>query len=610
MKSMKSIRTCALLLVTLFVVFSTVRPAAAALPPETKKQLTEMSRELRGVSTMIRKKEVDEAKTLIADIEEKIAGLEIAEDERDRTYRSLLSSLERAKKQIPVSFETEVAPIIKDKCVRCHDANRASNNLRLDTYANMGRGGRSGPLLIPRNPARSLLLARVTVEGAARMPKGGDKLSDDEIDILVRWVAGGAGFDGDDMQAPIGQSTVPKKPEIKVVRADGSETVSFKDDVAPWMVNVCMGCHSGNNARGGYNITTFKQLLEGGETGNTIVPGDPDNSYIVDLVLRQDPLKMPAGNQTRIKRSQAVALETWIKEGAHFDGVDPDATLRSLVPTAEELEAARLAEMSDADFTKRRLEQAESLWNRVAPREEATSADFDNLIVYGNAPQSRLDEIGQWAEAQVGTLVSKYNLPAGEKPWRGKLIVFVSKTRFDYEEFNTVLMNRRTPRGVNGHSQVTPNFDQAYVALFDVGDDESDDSLNAQQLVGSLVAEAFIGRDGQPLPDWLQQGFGLLESGGRSDSKYFALIPQRAGEALATVTSPATIFDNGTFAPEEVGAVGFLLTRFLINRGGTGKLRQLIPALRTARNAGRAVQTVYGSTAAAIATEFLRTGGR
>ena len=610
MKSMKSIRTCALLLVTLFVVFSTVRPAAAALPPETKKQLTEMSRELRGVSTMIRKKEVDEAKTLIADIEEKIAGLEIAEDERDRTYRSLLSSLERAKKQIPVSFETEVAPIIKDKCVRCHDANRASNNLRLDTYANMGRGGRSGPLLIPRNPARSLLLARVTVEGAARMPKGGDKLSDDEIDILVRWVAGGAGFDGDDMQAPIGQSTVPKKPEIKVVRADGSETVSFKDDVAPWMVNVCMGCHSGNNARGGYNITTFKQLLEGGETGNTIVPGDPDNSYIVDLVLRQDPLKMPAGNQTRIKRSQAVALETWIKEGAHFDGVDPDATLRSLVPTAEELEAARLAEMSDADFTKRRLEQAESLWNRVAPREEATSADFDNLIVYGNAPQSRLDEIGQWAEAQVGTLVSKYKLPAGEKPWRGKLIVFVSKTRFDYEEFNTVLMNRRTPRGVNGHSQVTPNFDQAYVALFDVGDDESDDSLNAQQLVGSLVAEAFIGRDGQPLPDWLQQGFGLLESGGRSDSKYFALIPQRAGEALATVTSPATIFDNGTFAPEEVGAVGFLLTRFLINRGGTGKLRQLIPALRTARNAGRAVQTVYGSTAAAIATEFLRTGGR
>jgi len=608
---MKLLQNRALLVALVIVLpLSSMDRAAAALPPEVKKQLTEMSRELRGVSSMVRKKEVDEAKTLIADVEEKLGALEIAEDERDRTYKLLLSSLDRAKKQIPVSFEHEVAPIIKEKCEGCHNGNRAGNNLRLDTYAAMGRGGRSGPLLIPRNPQRSLMLARIAVDGPGRMPKGGDKLSEREADILFRWIAGGAAFDGENMQDPIGQSTVPKKPEIKVVMADGSESVSFKDDVAPWMVNVCMGCHSGNNARGGYNMTTFKQLLEGGETGSTIVPGDPDSSYIVDLVLRQDPIKMPAGNQTRIKRSQAVALETWIKEGAHFDGGDPNATLRSMVPTAEELEAARLATMSDADFTKRRLEQAETLWKQVAPREEATSADFDNLFVYGNAPQSRLDQIGEWAEAQVADLSSKYKLPGGEKPWRGKLVVFVSKTRFDYEEFNTVLMNRRTPRGVNGHSHVTPNFDQAYVTLFDVGDDESEDSLNTQQLVAALVAEAFIGRDGQALPDWLQQGFGLLQSGATSNSKYFGLLPQRAAESLATVTNPATIFDNGTFAPEEVGPVGFLLTRFLLNRGGAGKLRQLIPAIRTSRNAGRAVQAVYGQSAAAIATEFLRTGGR
>lgn len=608
---MKSLAKHTLLIVfTTFAVCVSAATASAALPPETKKQLTEMSRELRGVTSMIRKKEIDAAKELITTVEEKLTALEIADDERDRSYKLLVTSLERAKKQIPVSFETEIAPILKDKCVRCHDAGRAGNNLRLDTYANMGRGGRSGPLLLPRNPARSLIMARVTVTGQGRMPKGGDRLSDDEIDLLARWISGGAAFDGENMQAPIGQSTVPKKPEIKVVMADGSETVSFKDDVAPWMVNVCMGCHSGNNARGGYNMTTFKQLLTGGETGSTIVPGDPDSSYIVDLVLRQDPIKMPAGNQTRIKRSQAMALEKWIKEGAHFDGTDANATLRSLVPTEEELEAARLAQMSDTELTTRRREQAEATWKRVAPREDATVAESDNLIVYGNAPQSRLEQIGMWGEEQVERLVSKYKLPAGQSAWRGKLIVFVSKTRFDYEEFNTVLMNRRTPRGVNGHSNVTPNFDQAYVAMFDVGDDQDENSLNAQQLLGSLVAQAFVGRDGQALPDWLQQGFGLLESGSKSDSKYFALLPQRAGEALSTVTNPATLFDNGTFAPEEVGPVGFMLTKFLINRGGVRKIQQLIGALRTSRNAGRAVQTVYGQSAANVAQEFLRSGGR
>ena len=58
------------------------------------------------------------------------------------------------------------------------------------------------------------------------------------------------------MTAPIGDSMVEKKPPVKVVMADGTETVSFKDDVAPWMVNICLRCHSGANPRGGYNITT------------------------------------------------------------------------------------------------------------------------------------------------------------------------------------------------------------------------------------------------------------------------------------------------------------------------------------------------------------------
>jgi hypothetical protein len=376
------------------------------------------------------------------------------------------------------------------------------------------------------------------------------------------------------------------------------------------MINVCGGCHTGNNPRGGYNITTFEQLLTDGDTGSTIVPGDPDSSYIVDLVLRQDPIKMRAGNQTQIKKSQALALEKWIKEGAHFDGVDPKAPVRSIVPTEEELEAAKLLAMSEKDFSQRRMEQAESTWKRVAPREEATFTTTDNLYVYGNAPQSRLEEIAAWGDEQVDRLTADYKLPNGQKPWRGRLIVFVSKSRFDYEEFNTVLMNRRTPRGVNGHSRITPNVNEAYVAMFDVGDSESADSLNAKQLLNSLIAQAYLGRDGSGLPDWLQQGFGLMEANATKDSPYFSALPRKAGTALATVTNPGTLFDNGTLSPDEVGPVGFMLTRFLITRGGVGKLSQYVRTLRTARNAGRAIQTVYGQNANALGRAFLQSGGR
>ena len=603
-------------LLVLSCVFGMSTSVDAALDDQVKKELTGLTSELRPVASMVRKKEIEEARSIIQKIEDRIKELNIATDERDRSYTALKVALQRAKNAIPVSFEKEVAPIIKERCIGCHGEDQQSGRLRLDTYANMGKGGQAGPLLLPRNPNNSHIIARIMApaDAPARMPKRGEKLTDDQISIIGRWIAGGAAFDGEDMQAAIGDSMVEKKapkPPVKVVMADGTETVSFKNDVAPMLVNVCTRCHSGNNPRGGYNMTTFEQLLTDGDTGSTIVPGDPDSSYIIDLVLRQKPLKMPAGNQTAIKQSQAKALEKWIKEGAHFDGTDPKAPLRGLVPTEADLERAKLAAMSDTDFSKRRIEQAESLWKRVAPREEATSVATENLYVYGNAAQSRLDEVAKWGEEQVTALTSKYKLPGDEKPWRGRLAVFVSKTRFDYEEFNTVLMNgRRTPASISGHTSISPNFETAYIAMHDVGDTDSADSQNAKQLLSSLLAQAYLSRSGSALPDWLQQGFGLLEAGAAADSPFIRAIPQRAAQSLATVSNPATLFDDGTFAPEEVGAVGMLLTRFLITRGGMPKLKELAGALQTERNAGRAVQATYGQTAAQLVQAFIQSGGR
>ncbi|APZ90864.1 c-type cytochrome domain-containing protein [Fuerstiella marisgermanici] len=585
--------------------------ADAALPPEVRRQLTDLNRELRPVLGMLRQNKVDEAQAIIQKVETELAGLNIAEDEKDRSLSLLQSSIARAKAAIPVSFEQEVAPILKANCLGCHGNNQPRADLNMTTFANMKRGSKSGVLLLPRNPNRSLIMARIMTDNdQARMPKGAAKLSDDDISTIGRWIAGGAIFDGADENAAIGEAAKPKKPPIKVVMADGSETVSFKNDIAPWIVNVCSGCHTGRRVRGGYNLATFESLLEGGDTGSTIVPGAPDGSYIVDLVLRQDPLKMPAGNQVTIKRSQAKALEKWIKEGAHFDGTDPKAPIRSLVPTAAELEAAMLAAMSDSEFADRRKEQAETNWKRVAPREEATASTTDDLYVYGNVPQSRLDELASWGQEQVSALTEKYKLPAGEKPWRGRLIVFATKDRFDYEEFNTVLLNRSTPRGVSGHAVVSENFADAYVAMHDVGNADSADALNARQQLNSLLAQAFLGRSGADLPDWLSHGFGILESGATPTSPFMQALPKKAADAVSTLNSPASLFDNGTFGPSDAGSVGYLLTKFLVSRSGMAKLGQFVTALKASGNAARAIQTAYGQSAADLGRAFLQSSGR
>lgn len=586
---------------------------SATLPPEVRKELSELVKELKDVNSHVRKKEVDQAKEIIKKIEDRIKELAIAEDEKDRAYATFKTQLDKAKGLIPVSFEHEVAPILNESCVRCHGAENPRANLRLDTFNGIARGGANGVPVAPGLPARSAMVMRMaSPDDQLRMPRGGTKLADADIMTVARWIEQGANFDGTDRDAPIGDTTMekpePPKP-VTIVMADGSETVSFKDDVAPWLVNVCMGCHSGNNPRGKFGFTTFEQLLQGGPTGNTIVPGKPDESYIVDLVLRQEPLKMPQG-QAQLKKSQALALEKWIAEGAHFDGKDGKAPLRDIVPTEAQLEAAKLATMSDSEFAERRMTETAAMWKQVSPRAEGNSATSENFYFYGTASEERLKQLSDLAEIHLGVLAKSYPLPEGQAAFRGRLTVFVTKDRFDYEEFNTVLMNRRTPKSVSGHSVINENFATAYIAMHDVGDTESADSLTTSQMLNALLGQAYLTRDGAALPDWLKQGFGILESGLASDSEYLNGVPSRAAKAVATITDPGKLFDDGTLAPEEVGDVGYLLVRFLQSQGGPAKFQSLVGTLRKNSNAARAMEQVYGAPAAQLGKLFLQSGGK
>ena len=318
---------------------------------------------------------------------------------------------------------------------------------------------------------------------------------------------------------------------------------------------------------------------------------------------------MPQG-QAQLKRSQALALEKWIAEGAHFDGKDGKAPLRDIVPTEAQLEAARLAKMSDSEFAERRITETAAMWKQVSPRAEGNSATSANFYFYGTASEDRLKELSELAETHLGGLEKNYPLPEGQAAFRGRLAVFVTNDRFDYEEFNTVLMNRRTPKSVSGNSVINENFATAYIAMHDVGDAEYAASLTTPQTLNALIGQAYLTRDGASIPDWLKQGFGILEAGLESDSEYLKGIPSRAGKAVSTIADPGKLFDDGTLAPDEVGDVGYLLVRFLQSQGGPARFQSLVSALRKSPNAARAVEQVYGTSAAQLGKLFLQSGGK
>jgi soluble lytic murein transglycosylase len=98
--------------------------------------------------------------------------------------------------QVPASsegadfFENKVRPVLADNCYDCHTA-AESGGLRVDSRANLLKGGKSGPAVMPGDPDKSLLIQAVKQTGDLKMPKGG-KLKPQEVQALVDWVKMGA----------------------------------------------------------------------------------------------------------------------------------------------------------------------------------------------------------------------------------------------------------------------------------------------------------------------------------------------------------------------------------------------------------------------------------
>ncbi len=113
-----------------------------------------------------------------------------------------LATLARAAQPVP-DFNRDIRPILSEKCYRCHgpdghERKGGQNGLRLDTLegATTDLGG-GGFAIVPGKPEKSELLARIlSTDDEEVMPprKAGKSLSPTEVDLLKRWIAGGANY--------------------------------------------------------------------------------------------------------------------------------------------------------------------------------------------------------------------------------------------------------------------------------------------------------------------------------------------------------------------------------------------------------------------------------
>ena len=103
-------------------------------------------------------------------------------------------------------FETNVRPLLFDKCFSCHNDKVQQGGLRLDSREAALKGGTNGIAIVLADPEKSKLIKAVHYDTDLKMPPSG-KLKPTEIAALTQWVKMGAPW------TPAKSKLLPGKPD-------------------------------------------------------------------------------------------------------------------------------------------------------------------------------------------------------------------------------------------------------------------------------------------------------------------------------------------------------------------------------------------------------------
>ncbi|TWU17232.1 Planctomycete cytochrome C [Novipirellula galeiformis] len=93
-----------------------------------------------------------------------------------------------------VLFKTKIEPVLKSHCYECHSkgADEIAVGLELDSPTGLMRGGDSGPVVIPHDPAKSLLIRMLRHDDDVSPMPPEEKLSSEVFTAFEEWVRLGA----------------------------------------------------------------------------------------------------------------------------------------------------------------------------------------------------------------------------------------------------------------------------------------------------------------------------------------------------------------------------------------------------------------------------------
>lgn len=481
-----------------------------------------------------------------------------------------------------VSFVNDVAPILTQRCGGCHIA-KASGKLSMKDYETLMKGHPvNGIIVAPGNPAGSVLLEMIE---AGQMPPNGG-VPPQELQVLTTWVAEGAQFDGTSPKVNLnrlakgGASPTPEPAAPMIETPTGNESVSFARHIAPLLVENCNGCHfRPNQVRGGLNFTMFAGLMEGGDNGPPITPGQPEQSLLIGkLKGTADGAQMPQGRPA-FSDEQIAMFEKWIAEGAKFDGPDPAAPL-------DQVAALAIAEAATPEqLTEIRRENADEKWRLGMGTVVPEKAETEQFMFYGNVGQNTLKELADAAETVSADVRQALGTPASAPLAKGKIAMFVTSQRYDFGEFGSMVDRRKMAGDRFGYARYT--IIDAYGVILP----SRDGGFSNEALLAEQIAAVHVGAQGKDVPEWFYSGAGQMVAAAlyEKDPRIAAWNDQLSA-AVGQMKSPED-FLTGKVPPEVATIVSWSFVDYLSR--DKSKFGVLMDALREGQPFAQAFTRAY-----------------
>lgn len=486
-----------------------------------------------------------------------------------------------------ISFVKQVAPILVGKCGRCH-VQRSQGQFSMVSFETLSKGTPAGVVVFPKDAEGSRL---IEVIETGDMPRNGQKLSEQEIDTLKSWVKAGAKFDGEDLKANlatfVGDDETTEQTTVEVMTAKGTEKVQFSRDIAPVLSQVCANCHgNGQPVRGRFNLTTFRTMVRGGDSGPPWVPGKSAESLLLKkLKGTADGQRMPVGRPP-LSDEVIEKFATWIDEGATFDGTNVNQNVAEVAAIAK----AKLAthEQLSAD----RAQLAKQNWRLVMPEATADQLESKDFFLLGNVGDVSLADYGKLADSLVPRVGKLFRLSSDQPLTKGRMTLYFFNRKYDYGEFGQMVEKRSLPQAWRGHWRYTTV--DAYGVVYPPADDR--DALAAllvEQIAGVQVASCGAS------PAWFSQGAGRaaaakLYPGDERVRSWLAMLP-----GVKSHLKKPDDFLTGNLGPEETAIAEYSFVAMLM--GDARRFNRLLGSLREGTLFENAFRQAYGDTPARVA---------